>query len=315
MTDLPVLAEVAHLPGVPDPAGIDRSIPFIETHHHLWELDRFSYDWLRDPGYPGHTALLGDYRMIRSTLGRPERLFAEMYGANVIGTVHVEADYSGPDPVEETAWLAAVAREHGRPNALVVYCDLERDGAEAELDRHLAASTLVRGVRIRVHPEDPGTAAFRAAYAALGPRGLSYELNASPGRLLAGRDTADANPDVAVVLGHAGLPMARDPEYFARWRAEIGEVAKVDHVSCKVSGLGMADNRWTIESIRPWVLGCIEAFGPGRIMFGTNWPVDALFRTYLEQVDAYRVILAGEGFSRADQERMLVRNAERIYRI
>ncbi len=48
---------------------VDRSIPFIETHHHLWELDRFHYDWLQDPGWAGHNALLGDYKMIRSTIG------------------------------------------------------------------------------------------------------------------------------------------------------------------------------------------------------------------------------------------------------
>jgi predicted TIM-barrel fold metal-dependent hydrolase len=63
---------------------VDRSIPFIETHHHLWELDRFHYDWLTDPGWPGHNALLGDYKMIRSTIGAPWRFFKEFYGENVI---------------------------------------------------------------------------------------------------------------------------------------------------------------------------------------------------------------------------------------
>ncbi len=80
-------------------------------------------------------------------------------------------------------------------------------------------------------------------------------------------------------------------------------------------GFGMADNHWTIESIRPWVLHCIDAFGPQRTMFGTNWPVDVLYATYLEQTDAYRTILAEAGFSRADQEDMLHKNAERFYRI
>ena len=69
------------------------------------------------------------------------------------------------------------------------------------------------------------------------------------------------------------------------------------------------------ESIRPWVVQCVEAFGPDRVMFGTNWPVDILFSTYLRQIDAYRVILATEGLSRADQEKLLYRNAERFYRI
>lgn len=294
---------------------VDRSIPFIETHHHLWELDRFHYDWLTDPGWPGHNALLGDYKMIRSTIGAPWRFFKEFYGQNVIKSVHVEAAYAGPDPVEETVWLDAVAKEHGYPHALVVFCDIEQDDGEDQLDRHLAASDLVRGVRIRAHPDDPDTAAFKRGYAALGARGLSYELNASPGKLLNGRAVAAANPGVAVILGHAGFPVQRDDDYFQQWKSEISQLAEVEHVAAKVSGFGMADNHWTIESIRPWVLHMIEAFGPNRIMFGTNWPVDILYATYLEQVDAYRSIIAEAGFSRDEQEGMLFRNAERFYRI
>ena len=294
---------------------VDRSIPFIETHHHLWELDRFHYDWLTDPGWPGHNELLGDYKMIRSTIGAPWRFFKEFYGANVIKSVHVEAAYAGPDALEETVWLDAVGKEHGFPHALVVFCDIEADGAEAKLDQHLAASDRVRGVRIRAHPDDPDTAAFRNGYAALGKRGLSYELNASPGKLLSGRDVAKAYPDIQVILGHAGFPVQRDDEYFGQWKSEMTALGEAENVACKVSGFGMADNHWTIDSIRPWVLHCIEAFGPERIMFGTNWPVDILYATYLEQTDAYRRIIAEAGFSREEQEAMLYRNAERFYRI
>lgn len=294
---------------------IDRSIPFIETHHHLWELDRFHYDWLTDPGWPGHNALLGDYKMIRSSIGAPWRFFKEFYGANVIKSVHVEAAYAGPDALEETVWLEQVAQEFGFPNALVVFCDIEADGAEAKLDEHLAASDRVRGVRIRAHPQDGGGAAFKAGYQALAKRNLSYELNASPGVILSGRDVAAAFPDTQVILGHAGFPVQRDDDYFKLWRSEISALAEVEHVSAKVSGFGMADNRWTVDSIRPWVLHMIEAFGPERIMFGTNWPVDILYATYLEQTDAYRRIIAEAGFSREEQEAMLHRNAERLYRI
>lgn len=294
---------------------VDRSIPFIETHHHLWELDRFRYDWLTDPGLPGHNALLGDYKMIRSTIGNPWRFFREFYGANVIKSVHVEAAYSGPDPVEETAWVDKVNKQFGFPHALVVFSDIERDDAEAELVRHLEASALTRGVRIREHPEDTRTAAFRNGYSALGKHGLSYELNASPGKLRSGRDVALAFPDVQVILVHAGFPIQRDSEYFDVWRGEISALAQAPNVACKISGLGMADNRWSIASIRPWVLHCVEAFGVQRIMFGTNWPVDILFASYLEQVDAYRTIVADAGFTQLEREAMLYRNAERLYRI
>lgn len=296
-------------------AEVDRSIPFIDTHHHLWELERFHYDWLTDPGWAGHNALLGDYKMIRSTIGAPWRLFKEFYGANVIKSVHVEAAYAGPDPVEETAWLDSVAKEFGFPNALVVFCDIEKDDGEAQLVRHLEASSLTRGVRIREHPDDANSAAFRKSYAALGRHDLSYELNASPGKLISGRDVALAFPDTQVILGHAGFPIKRDPAYFEQWRTEMTALAAAPNVACKVSGFAMADNRWTMDSIRPWVLHCIEAFGVDRIMVGTNWPVDILFATYLEQVDAYRTIIAAAGFSRDDQEKMFFRNAEKFYRI
>jgi len=296
-------------------ADVDRSIPFIETHHHLWELDRFHYDWLTDPGWAGHSGLLGDYKMIRSEIGAPWRFFKEFYGANVIKSVHVEAAYAGPDALEETVWLEEVGKEFGFPNALVVFCDIEADGAEAKLDQHLAASDRVRGVRIRAHPQDGGGAAFKAGYQAVGARNLSYELNASPGGILSGRDVAAAFPDTQVILGHAGFPVQRDDDYFKLWQSEISALAEVEHVSAKVSGFGMADNHWTIDSIRPWVLHMIEAFGPDRIMFGTNWPVDILYATYLEQTDAYRRIIAEAGFSREEQEGMLYRNAERLYRI
>jgi predicted TIM-barrel fold metal-dependent hydrolase len=170
-------------------------------------------------------------------------------------------------------------------------------------------------VRIRAHPDDPDSPAFRAALAALEERNLSYELNASPGKLLAGLATARAHPGLQVILGHAGFPTQRDDEYLAWWKSEISALAEAGNVACKVSGLGMVDHDWSVDSIRPWVMHCIEAFGVDRIMFGTNWPVDILYSTYLEQVDAYRIVIAEAGISRADQEKLLYRNAERFYRI
>jgi predicted TIM-barrel fold metal-dependent hydrolase len=290
------------------PNEIDRSIPFVDTHHHLWELDRLPYAWLQVED-PDESAVLGDYRMIRTDWG-PERMFREFHGQNVAKTVHVEAAMSGPDPVAETGWLDGVARVHGCPTALVVYCDLRAEDVEAVLDRHLAASRLVRGVRMRANG-DPGDPAFRRGFAALASRGLDYDLDV----VEIGRDLARRHPDTQIVLGHAGAPYVRTPEAFEAWSKAIARLAEPENVACKVSGLGMGDHHWTIESIRPWVLRCIEAFGVERTMFGTNWPVDLLYAPYTEQVDAYRTILAGEGFSQADQHRLLHGNAERIYRI
>ena len=290
-------------------APVDRSITFVDTHHHLWELGRLPYAWLTGEGDPDEAAVLGEYGMIRSDWG-PDRLGREFHGQSVIKTVHVEAAMSGTDPVAETRWLADVQRTHGWPNGFVVYCDLRDPHAEAILDAHLEASELVRGVRMRA-TGDHTDASFERGFRAMSARGLSYDLDdASIGPDLAGR-----YPSTQIVLGHAGAPYRRDAETFEAWSEAIGRLARHENVACKISGLGMGDHRWTTASIRPWVLRCIEAFGPERSMFGTNWPVDLLYAPYIEQVDAYRTILAQEGFDTAVQHALLHGNAERIYGI
>jgi len=286
-------------------------LAFVDTHHHLWDLGRFHYDWLSGEGWPGHTALLGDYSSIRRDY-LVEELLAEFATANVVKSVHVEAAYAGQDPVEETEWLQQVAEEHGFPHALVVFCDIEAEDADAQLDRHCACDN-VRGVRIRAHPDDVTDPAFRTAFAALGRRNLSYEQNASPGNLVSGRDLARDFPNTQIILGHTGFPLERTDEYFQRWRTEMAELAEAPNVAVKISGLGMVDNAWTVDSIRPWVLSTIEIFGVDRCMFGTNWPVDKLFSTYADLVAAYAEIIAD--FSRDEQEQLFSRNAERYYRI
>jgi predicted TIM-barrel fold metal-dependent hydrolase len=293
---------------------VDRSIPFIDVHHHIWDLQQFQYRWLEDSGRPELTALLGPYGMIR--IDWPiERLLREFYGSNVVKSVHVEADFSGPDPVAETAWLETVATDWSFPHGLVVYCDLEQDDASDQLARHVAASSRTRGVRLRRHPDDVNAVPFEASARALVRHGLSYELNASPGRMRSGASMALAHPSLLVILGSAGFPLERTPEYFEFWKSEITSLAALENVACKISGLGMVDHAWTVESIRPWVLHCIESFGVDRCMFGTNWPVDILYSSYVRQVDAYRIILRDAGLTVEEQTSLLSRNAERFYRI
>ena len=96
----------------------------------------------------------------------------------------------------------------------------------------------------------------------------------------------------------------------------MSALGEAENVACKVSGFGMADNHWTIESIRPWVLHCIEAFGPQRTMFGTNWPVDILYadlpRTDRRLSDDPR---RGRVQPHPNRRTCSIANAERLYRI
>ena len=91
------------------------------------------------------------------------------------------------------------------------------------------------------------------------------------------------------------------------------KISKMDNIICKISGLGMGDNTWTIESIRPYVETCIEFFGVDRSLFATNWPVDSLWSSYGDVVNAYREIT--KGFSPTEIEQLFSKNTEEIYNI
>jgi len=93
----------------------------------------------------------------------------------------------------------------------------------------------------------------------------------------------------------------------------VRKLSRVDNIVMKISGLGMMDPRWTIDSLRPWVLECIEAFGVKRVVFGSNWPVDRLFSSYPDLINAYARIIAD--FSTDEQIQMFSRNAETLFRI
>src|SRR3989449_11382578 len=97
-------------------AKADRSIPFIETHHHLWELERFPYNWLRYPGTAAHNQRLGDYKMIRTDWGI-ERLLKEFYGSDVIKSADVVRHSRAADAAGGTAWVQSLADSHDLPHA------------------------------------------------------------------------------------------------------------------------------------------------------------------------------------------------------
>jgi predicted TIM-barrel fold metal-dependent hydrolase len=97
------------------------------------------------------------------------------------------------------------------------------------------------------------------------------------------------------------------------WRQAVAAMARAPNVTMKISGLGMGDHRWTIDSIRPYVLGSIEAFGTDRVVFGTNWPVDRMFSSYPDVIDAYAAII--KDFTAPEQRAMFSGNAERLFRI
>jgi predicted TIM-barrel fold metal-dependent hydrolase len=298
---------------VPELAGTVAP-PFVDTHVHLWDLRRTDvrWQWL-EWDYDEPHPLVGDYEAIKAPRYDSAALRAESRGAGTVKVVHVQAAVGTADPVAETRWLEELARASGWPDGIVAHADLKSPQVERELERHAEASDRLRGIRDFSSGDYLVDEAFRRGYAALERYRLVCDLDCQWQEMEKARDLARAVPGVTMVLDHAGYPQRRDDEYFRSWRTALARLAGAESAVVKISGLGMGDPAWTVDSIRPWVLACIESFGAERAFFGTNWPVDRLFSSYDHLVDAYRAIVGD--FTAAEQEALLVRNAERVYRL
>jgi len=286
-------------------------IPFVDTHFHLHDMKhpQLRYGWLEPDAVHG---FLEDTDPLKSQHYFIKDYIAEIRFANVPKAIHVQAAVNTPDPVVETAWLQAFADRTGYPHGIVAECHLARPDAAQVLDRHLQYAN-VRGIRNFGDGRYLMDEAWRRGFAELGPRKLVSCIDTRVDRADDILDLARAFPQVQICIDHCAIPMGRDAESFRRWRAAMDIMARSPNVTMKVSGLGMGDPLWTVASIRPYVLGSIEAFGTGRVVFGTNWPVDRMFSSYPDVINAYAEIISG--FSREEQVAMFSGNAERLFRI
>ena len=226
--------------------------------------------------------------------------------------VHVQAAIGSPDPVTETEWLQEAADRTGFPHAIVAYADLRDPGVEAVLERHCESPNM-KGVRDFSYGDYLVAPDFHRGYALLEKYGLIASIAAQWPDMEKLHDLAGKFPNTVIILDHAGGPMERTSEYFNNWKQGMQTAAEADNIICKISGLGMGDHNWTVDSIRPYVLHCIETFGVERSLFATNWPVDSLWSDYDTIVNAYDEITAG--FTESERRALFSANTERLYRI
>lgn len=295
-----------------DAAGLPHRPDWIDTHVHFWDLrnPELSYGWLApDAIHP----ILGSIDPMKSIRYDLEALHAESRFAGTIAAVHVQAAVDTPDPVLETEWLTELAAAGPIPLAIVASLDLAADDVDAQLDRHLG-SPLVRGVRDFGRGDYLVDPAWRRGFARVADRGLLLDLDCPWQNMIKARDLAREDPAAVIVLEHIGYPReTADEAYFQHWKEGITALAAAENVVCKISGLGMNRAGWTPAGLRPWVEHCLESFTPDRCVLGSNWPVDRLWASYPDYVDAVNLILAG--CTEAEARAVRIDNARRIYRL
>ena len=296
-----------------------QQIPIVDAHHHLWRLEGDHYPKFLGPP---KEFFLGDYSALREDF-MPADYRRVSSGHNVVATVHVEAEWRRDDQAGETAWIDAVADEHGLPDVLVGHAWFDDPDVERVLQAH-ASHARMRGIRSK--PALPGRPvddeegrgsmsdpSWQRGYALLAKYGLSWDLRVLHPQLPEAAALVSAYPETPVVLNHTGFPWDRSAAGLEAWRADMRRIAEVPHVHLKLSELGLKDRAWDYVENRRIVLEAIELFGVQRCMFASNFPVAGLRIGFSELYTAYKNMVAD--FSEAEQMALFHDNAKRFYRL
>jgi predicted TIM-barrel fold metal-dependent hydrolase len=281
----------------------------IDPHHHLWDLTAKKHDWLLNEGQM-RSYLIEDY-------------LAEIQRQNVIKSVHLQAGWEREDSAGETAWLQSIADKHGFPHGIIAYANLAQNNVEEMLAAHCQYKNT-RGIRQIVNwHEDPFYSGcdknyiedfkWQKNYGLLQKYNLSFDMQVYPMQMPTAAQIAKKYPGIQMIINHAGMPLGSTKEDFTFWKNSMAALAIYPNVAVKISGFGMLDNFWNVESIRPYVETTIELFGVERCMFASNFPVDKLYSDYDQLFTAYKEIT--NSMSLSEKQMLFCKNAARIYRL
>ena len=292
--------------------NLNEDFKFVDAHVHFYDMQHPTLYYGHWQPNEDHPFLGAQTRILGSRNYLAEDFIRDSQPHGVTKAIHVQAAIGSKDPVEETKWLQEVYQNTGLPNAIVGHVDLRDSKAEAVIEHHLNYPNF-KGVRDFSHGEYLINDHFRRGYSLLEKFDLISSISAQWQDMENLADLAKTFPNTKIVLDHAGFPEERTTEYFNNWKTGMKKISDWPNIYCKISGLGMGDNRWTEDSIRPYVETCIELFGVDRSLFATNWPIDSLWSDYGSVVRAYRNITGS--FSQSEVAKLFRINAESIYQI
>lgn len=272
----------------------------IDSHHHFWQLDKpFDYGWL---GEPQHAAINRDYL--------PQDLQPLLEQAGVDASVFVQTQHD----IEETQWVLDMAEENSFLVGVVGWVDLAGD-CESDVEMLKSYDKFV-GIRHITQDEPDDDFIIRPSVLAglkvLEKHAVPFDLLFFAKHLKHAPTVADHVPDLPLVIDHLSKPDIKAGA-FDQWAVELKEAAQRPNVYCKLSGMiTEADwENWSADDLRPYVETAIEAFGPARCMYGSDWPVCELAGTYQQVFDALGSIVSK--LSESERNEIYCETAKRFY--
>lgn len=272
----------------------------LDSHHHLWDYDAAQYPWI-----PVGSPLEQSYSLSDLATHRGDY--------DVQGSIAVQARQT----LEETDWLLSLAKANPLCKGVVGWVPLEDENISEVLDRYVG-EPLLKGVRHVIQDEQDPEFMIRPEFL----RGLKvlsktdwrYDILIYGHQLPNTIKMVDALPDdMPLVLDHIAKPVIEAGQFDEQWARDLAELAKRPNVWCKLSGMAteVRADSWQTETLAPYADAAIQAFGPGRLMFGSDWPVCLLKTEYTRWVRTMLEIIGS--FSEDEQDAILYRNAATFY--
>lgn len=232
----------------------------IDAHHHLWNFTEQEFSWL-EPSLQ-RSFLANDLEQTIANTG-------------VTGTIAVQARCS----LEENDFLLEQATKTPLIKGIVGWADLTANNAADTLSQ-LASNSIIKGIReiTQGTPDQQFLAndKFNTGVDLLVSNNLTYDLLIFENQLDIATQFVAKHPDLPIVLDHCAKPSIQQHLFPEHWAANIKQLAKFDNLSCKLSGLPTEIRDGSVchaDLLRPYFDTILEAFGPKRIMFGSDWPV------------------------------------------
>ncbi len=277
----------------------------VDTHVHLWDLNRFRLPWLEKDSPLARSFVIKDYQ-------------TAIDGLNVVKAVYMEVDVDPRQHVAEAEYVLDICRQANTPLVAAVIGGRPAEDDFPKYLQRFRGNRFLKGVRQVLHNPSAKqgfclTANFVRGVQALGEAGLKFDLCMRHGEIGDAVKLVEACKNTNFILDHCG----NGPVYAkdrTQWQRDMESLARKPNVICKVSGIVVqARERWNADDLAPVINHTLTAFGPDRVMFAGDWPVCTLRSTYRRWVEALRSIVRNRP---AEEQRKLFHdNAVRVYGI